>query len=147
MMTFVTLWPAKNILIPITPIFKKKKLKLLPLLQKLKRILGVEFFSTKLSRAFNMLVYPVCLYNILNNISPGILFKCQICYVLCNHSGYEGLRSKIYPWKKSGYLYSHVHLHQALETPSNFNCQTSTQKWRVVYCFMRRMFFTGFLLD
>lgn len=37
--------------------------------------------STKLSRVFNMLVYPVSLYNILNYISPGVLFKCQISSV------------------------------------------------------------------
>lgn len=97
-MKLVTSWPAHKRFIPIALISKRQKLKL-ALLKQQERMLCTNF-PTKLCRVFNKLVYLVCLYNVLNSISPGIHFKCQVSSVLCNYRK-KGLRRKINQQKKN----------------------------------------------
>lgn len=62
--------------------------------------------SRDLSRVFNVLVYPVCLDNVLNYISPGVLSKCSS--VLCNFRGKGRIKKQNLSSKESGCLYLHV---------------------------------------
>lgn len=84
-------------------------------------------FSTRLPRVFNMLVCPVCLYNVLNYISPGVLFKCQISFVLCNYGGKGRIKKQNLSTKESWLplLTCEGHLLHALETPPCLNCLSS----------------------
>lgn len=108
-------------------------------------------FPTKLWWVFNKLVYLVCLYNVLNYISPDIIFKCQVSSVLCNYRK-ERIKKQNQSTKESclPLLACEFHLLQALETLSYLSCPRPVwippPKRRAAAPFTRRWLLTGLLL-